>query len=276
MSTPRSPRRWRRTSCRTRRRSSRRSGNSPRIKRQGARSDAHRRRDAPARGKRGGRGRCEVARGGGGSDRQGPAPARDLHGQGGRGDPLAVGGPGHADPGQAGRDGSHPDGAGEDRDGLGGVSARARSGAEMGRGDRGLPRPHGADVGTADPRAPSRPPPPTAGRIRITPVVARMAAEHGLDLSKIPGTGIDGRVTRKDVEGHLASIAKAPEAKAVAAETPESKAAPPPAPVAKAPEPKAAPTPAPIAKAAEPKPAPTPVAKAAEPKAAEPKAAPTP
>jgi len=66
--------------------------------------------------------------------------------------------------------------------------------------------------GAADPRAPSGravPPaplaPPTAGRVRITPVVARMAAEHGLDLSKIPGTGIDGRVTRKDVEGFLAS-----------------------------------------------------------------------
>jgi 2-oxoglutarate dehydrogenase E2 component (dihydrolipoamide succinyltransferase) len=74
-------------------------------------------------------------------------------------------------------------------------------------------------------------------------VVARMAAERGLDLSKIPGTGIDGRVTRKDVEGHLASIAKAPEAKAVAAEAPAAKAAPPPAPRAKAPESKAAPTP---------------------------------
>jgi 2-oxoglutarate dehydrogenase E2 component (dihydrolipoamide succinyltransferase) len=56
-----------------------------------------------------------------------------------------------------------------------------------------------------EPSAPAPPPPPTTGRIRITPVVARMAAEHGLDLSKIPGTGIDGRVTRKDVEGYLAS-----------------------------------------------------------------------
>jgi pyruvate/2-oxoglutarate dehydrogenase complex dihydrolipoamide acyltransferase (E2) component len=55
-----------------------------------------------------------------------------------------------------------------------------------------------------EPSAPA-PPPPAAGRIRITPVVARMAAEHGLDLSKIPGTGTDGRVTRKDVEGYLAS-----------------------------------------------------------------------
>ncbi len=56
-----------------------------------------------------------------------------------------------------------------------------------------------------EPSAPAPPPPPTTGRIRITPVVARMAAEHALDLSKIPGTGIDGRVTRKDVEGYLAS-----------------------------------------------------------------------
>jgi len=58
-----------------------------------------------------------------------------------------------------------------------------------------------------EPSAPPPPPPPATGRIRITPVVARMAAEHGLDLSMIPGTGIDGRVTRKDVEGYLASPA---------------------------------------------------------------------
>ena len=80
-----------------------------------------------------------------------------------------------------------------------------------------------------EPSAPAPPPPPTAGRIRITPVVARMAAEHGLDLSKIAGTGIDGRVTRKDVEAYLASPAKAPEAKVVAAEATEAKAALPPA-----------------------------------------------
>jgi pyruvate/2-oxoglutarate dehydrogenase complex dihydrolipoamide acyltransferase (E2) component len=38
----------------------------------------------------------------------------------------------------------------------------------------------------------------------VTPVVARMAAEHHLDLSQIPGTGRDGRVTKKDVEAYLA------------------------------------------------------------------------
>ena len=72
-----------------------------------------------------------------------------------------------------------------------------------------------------EPSAPAPPPPPVTGRIRITPVVGRMAVEHGLDLSKIPGTGIDGRVTRRDVEGYLASSAEATEAK------PAPKAAPP-------------------------------------------------
>jgi len=39
----------------------------------------------------------------------------------------------------------------------------------------------------------------------ITPVVARMAAEHNLDLRQIHGTGKEGRVTKKDVEAYLAA-----------------------------------------------------------------------
>ncbi|MHB8782375.1 MAG: dihydrolipoamide acetyltransferase family protein [Desulfobacteria bacterium] len=77
-----------------------------------------------------------------------------------------------------------------------------------------------------EPSAPPPPPPPAAGRIRITPVVGRMAAEHGLDLSMIPGTGIDGRVTRKDVEGYLASSALGPEVPAKKLKAMETKAAP--------------------------------------------------
>ncbi len=38
----------------------------------------------------------------------------------------------------------------------------------------------------------------------VTPVVARMAAEHQLDLAQIEGTGREGRVTKKDVEAYLA------------------------------------------------------------------------
>ena len=125
-----------------------------------------------------------------------------------------------------------------------------------------------------EPSAPAPPPPPTTGRIRITPVVARMAAEHGLDLSKIAGTGIDGRVSRKDVEGYLASIAAAPEGKAGVAKAPETKVAAAEAPEARpsAPPPAgpqgAAPAPAP-----KPSPAPPATKAAPAPKAAAPAAA---
>jgi len=45
----------------------------------------------------------------------------------------------------------------------------------------------------------------------ITPVVARMAAEHRLDLALIPGTGREGRITKKDVEAYLDGRRTAPE-----------------------------------------------------------------
>jgi pyruvate dehydrogenase E2 component (dihydrolipoamide acetyltransferase) len=37
----------------------------------------------------------------------------------------------------------------------------------------------------------------------VSPVVARMVAEHGLDVSAIPGTGRGGRVTKKDVQQYI-------------------------------------------------------------------------
>lgn len=39
----------------------------------------------------------------------------------------------------------------------------------------------------------------------VSPVVARMVAEHQIDLGQITGTGHDGRVTKKDVEAYLAA-----------------------------------------------------------------------
>jgi pyruvate/2-oxoglutarate dehydrogenase complex dihydrolipoamide acyltransferase (E2) component len=38
---------------------------------------------------------------------------------------------------------------------------------------------------------------------RYSPVVQRMADAHGLDLSHVPGTGTDGRVTKRDVQTYL-------------------------------------------------------------------------
>ncbi len=40
---------------------------------------------------------------------------------------------------------------------------------------------------------------------RISPVVRRLAERHGIDLDVIVGTGIDGRVTKRDVETYMAS-----------------------------------------------------------------------
>ncbi len=53
-------------------------------------------------------------------------------------------------------------------------------------------------------------PPPAedeADRPHASPVARRMAEEHGLDLSRVEGTGTGGRVTREDVERHLGSSA---------------------------------------------------------------------
>jgi pyruvate dehydrogenase E2 component (dihydrolipoamide acetyltransferase) len=54
------------------------------------------------------------------------------------------------------------------------------------------------------------------GRTFVSPVVARMVSEHGLDINAIPGTGRGGRVTKKDVQGFIdsggtAAPAEAPE-----------------------------------------------------------------
>ena len=47
---------------------------------------------------------------------------------------------------------------------------------------------------------------------RSSPVVRRLAAEHEVDLQGISGTGIEGRVTRKDIEKHIEERETAPEA----------------------------------------------------------------
>jgi len=65
-----------------------------------------------------------------------------------------------------------------------------------------------ADLGSA-PAAPKPPMPPpiltSASPPRVTPVAARMAQEHGVDLSQVMGTGPGSRVTRRDVERYLAA-----------------------------------------------------------------------
>ncbi len=126
------------------------------------------------------------------------------------------------------------------------------------------------DVGTllarisadgAAPAAPPPPPPPAApepepapapepsahehkeevsenGKTFVSPVVARIAAEHGVDPASVPGTGQGGRVTKKDMLSHIEAepAPAAPPVPAAAATPPPPVAppAPPAAPVAAA------------------------------------------
>ncbi|MEX2612369.1 MAG: biotin/lipoyl-containing protein, partial [Gaiellaceae bacterium] len=43
------------------------------------------------------------------------------------------------------------------------------------------------------------------GRTFLSPVVARIAAQHGVDASAVPGTGTGGRVTKKDILAFIES-----------------------------------------------------------------------
>jgi 2-oxoglutarate dehydrogenase E2 component (dihydrolipoamide succinyltransferase) len=53
--------------------------------------------------------------------------------------------------------------------------------------------------------APSR---PAGERIHSSPLVRRMAKEHGIDLASIPGTGAGGRISKQDIEAYLAGGAQ--------------------------------------------------------------------
>ena len=49
-------------------------------------------------------------------------------------------------------------------------------------------------------------------RTKSSPLVRKIAAEHGIELAAMRGSGIQGRVTKRDIEQHLASGAAAPAA----------------------------------------------------------------
>jgi pyruvate/2-oxoglutarate dehydrogenase complex dihydrolipoamide acyltransferase (E2) component len=63
----------------------------------------------------------------------------------------------------------------------------------------------GASGGEAGPPAPARPAHGARrpGGRRYSPVVMRMAAEHGIDLERVAGTGRGGRVRKQDVLAYL-------------------------------------------------------------------------
>ncbi len=63
-----------------------------------------------------------------------------------------------------------------------------------------VPAPQVAPAASAAATAPAR----EGARIHSSPLVRRMAKEHGIDLGGIPGTGAGGRITKEDIESVIA------------------------------------------------------------------------
>jgi pyruvate dehydrogenase E2 component (dihydrolipoamide acetyltransferase) len=139
------------------------------------------------------------------------------------------------------------------------ATAPAAAEAEAASGAEGE-TPTAAQVEEARPAEPEPVPAPAApagdgatdGKSFVSPVVARIASEHGVDPAQVQGTGRGGRVTKKDIlnfieQGAAAAAPAAPEAPAAPA-APAAPPAPPaeapPAPAAEAPAAPAPPKPA--------------------------------
>jgi pyruvate dehydrogenase E2 component (dihydrolipoamide acetyltransferase) len=114
------------------------------------------------------------------------------------------------------------------------------------------PEPSAPEPAATPPAAeqPAQPAPSGNGKAFVSPVVARIASEHGVDPSQVPGTGSGGRVTKKDILAFVESGSA------------QQQPAPTPPPQGEAPAPPApAPTPPAQAPSPPPKPpAPAPVA----------------
>ena len=105
------------------------------------------------------------------------------------------------------------------------------------------------------------------GRTFVSPVVARIAAQHGVDPGVVPGSGQGGRVTKKDILAYIEAGAAAP-SPAPTPQVPTEIAAPAPAEAEPAPaeaEPAPQPAPAPVAPQAAPVVTPPPTPPAAPP-----------
>ncbi len=99
----------------------------------------------------------------------------------------------------------------------------------------------------APPPPPPAPPTPAAeaepagGGAPLSPLVRKMAREHNIDLSAVQGSGIGGRITKADLDQHLARRTAPAQP---AAQQPPPPPPPPPAQVAVAPVPPPVPPPA--------------------------------
>ena len=76
--------------------------------------------------------------------------------------------------------------------------------------------------------------PATTERIHSSPLVRRLAKEHGVDLTALEGTGAGGRITKQDIEAAIAGTESAAPVSAAIATAATARPTPPPPPPAPA------------------------------------------
>jgi pyruvate dehydrogenase E2 component (dihydrolipoamide acetyltransferase) len=139
-------------------------------------------------------------------------------------------------------------------DGAGGASASVPSPAQAATPAKSAVLPQASQAQAPAAARPASPPSapaqaaPAAGtssseRIHSSPLVRKLAKEHGVDLSTIPGTGAAGRITKEDIEAVIAAqgpdgavaTSAVPAAAPVASSSTSARPSAPPPPVAPAP-----------------------------------------
>src|SRR6202140_4793011 len=104
------------------------------------------------------------------------------------------------------------------------------------------PQPAAASASAGSTGAPATGGAPTTGtrdggRIHSSPLVRRMAKEHGIDLSGVTGTGAGGRISKQDIEALIAGGGQEDQSGQTEEELEEAFNAPSPAPAATRPAP---------------------------------------
>ncbi|SEH18458.1 pyruvate dehydrogenase E2 component (dihydrolipoamide acetyltransferase) [Sphingopyxis sp. YR583] len=112
--------------------------------------------------------------------------------------------------------------AGEDEDAGSAKAAPAPAAAAEPKAEAPAPAP--APAPSPTPAAPAAAPAASGDRIKASPLAKRLAAERGIDLSTVMGTGPGGRIVKDDLDGAAtgapAAAAAAPSAAAPAATAP--------------------------------------------------------
>lgn len=84
--------------------------------------------------------------------------------------------------------------------GAGGPAAAERANDEPARGERAAAAPDAAAPAEAEPTGVDAESGDASGRSSATPLARRLAASQGIDLGRVKGTGVGGRIGKADVE----------------------------------------------------------------------------